>query len=741
VATVTVNPAPTYGISLNPAGEKVFDPAIVGYGAQTAHSVTVNNTGNQTTGTLSIDLSGTNPTSFTLNKTTIPSIAANGNDSFTVTPNIGLAVGTYMATVTVLGGANITSRTFNVSFTVTPEPTFGIKLGEVADKDFDSAFEGYGPQTPHNVTVSNTGNQATGNLSIALSGANPTSFTLNKTSIPNIAVSGDDSFTVTPITGLTGGTYTASVTVTGANGISELMSVSFTVIASTYSISLGGATDFGSAPISYDAKTPSIVTVNNTGNQPTGVLDIILSGLNSSSFTLNKSSIANITVGGSDNFTVTPKTGLGVGIHEAIVTVSGANGISEFINVNFEVIALAVYGISINPSTDKNFGSVTVGYGAQAPHNVTINNTGDQTTGALSIALTGTNSTSFTLNKTSITNIAVGGSDNFTATPNIGLAEGTYTATVTVSGVNVTSQSFNVSFTVTPAAVAPTITTVTLPEGTVEIDYNATLSATGETPITWSLVGSLPNGLVLSDAGVISGTPTTTGKYSFTVKATNIAGEAVKELDIVINSQVVSATPTFPSDKNEVADKTGLNPDDLEERDGKVYLKKNVAERIAKELLKVDAVDTYILPVFEAIVTPVGYVAEIKYTIKGKDLLATYPHDINLIGMISPTTGKLLGYVDNEADFDDGKFTLLFGGVIFDGEIDPEGTYELTIYIRDGGEFDLDGIVNGKIISSLFIASEKTGSGKKGGGGCNAGYGYLAFAILGAVPFVLKKGK
>ncbi|MDR1915708.1 MAG: hypothetical protein LBQ58_03925 [Synergistaceae bacterium] len=90
-----------------------------------------------------------------------------------------------------------------------------------------------------------------------------------------------------------------------------------------------------------------------------------------------------------------------------------------------------------------------------------MSNTGNQPTGALNIALSGTDSGSFTLSKTSITNIAAGGSDNFTVVPNNSLAAGTYSATVTVSGTNVTSQSFSVSFTVNSLvnAQAPDITT------------------------------------------------------------------------------------------------------------------------------------------------------------------------------------------------------------------------------------------------------------------------------------------
>jgi hypothetical protein len=113
------------------------------------------------------------------------------------------------------------------------------------------------------------------------------------------------------------------------------------------------------------------------------------------------------------------------------------------------------YGVSLSQTGNRNFGSVTHGYGAQAAHTVTVTNTGTGATGDLNIALSGANALSFTLNKTSIADIAKGGSNTFTVTPMAGLAVGTYTATVTVSGADITSQTFTVSFTVTASTGAP----------------------------------------------------------------------------------------------------------------------------------------------------------------------------------------------------------------------------------------------------------------------------------------------
>jgi len=78
-----------------------------------------------------------------------------------------------------------------------------------------------------------------------------------------------------------------------------------------------------------------------------------------------------------------------------------------------------------------------------------------------------------------------------------------------------------------PAAIPLSVTTATLPGGTVGVAYSATLTATGGTgPYTWSIpTGSLPAGLTLNPAtGVISGTPTkktTTHSEQITAEVTD----------------------------------------------------------------------------------------------------------------------------------------------------------------------------------------------------------------------------
>jgi formylglycine-generating enzyme required for sulfatase activity len=83
----------------------------------------------------------------------------------------------------------------------------------------------------------------------------------------------------------------------------------------------------------------------------------------------------------------------------------------------------------------------------------------------------------------------------------------------------------------------PTITTESLPNGTVGVAYNQTLAATGDDTITWSLEtgSSLPADLELDEAtGYITGTPEAAGTFTFTVIATNATSSDTKELSIVI---------------------------------------------------------------------------------------------------------------------------------------------------------------------------------------------------------------
>ena len=112
----------------------------------------------------------------------------------------------------------------------------------------------------------------------------------------------------------------------------------------------------------------------------------------------------------------------------------------------------------------------------------------------------------------------------------------------------------------------PTVTTETLPGGTIGAAYSQRLFANGTEPITWHVTaGELPKDLNLNEAtGVISGTPTAVGTATFTVKAENSVGSDTKDLSITIakpqqygkvsmGDYVYGETPSTPS----LTDRTG----------------------------------------------------------------------------------------------------------------------------------------------------------------------------------------
>ncbi|MBU0569004.1 choice-of-anchor D domain-containing protein, partial [bacterium] len=97
-----------------------------------------------------------------------------------------------------------------------------------------------------------------------------------------------------------------------------------------------------------------------------------------------------------------------------------------------------------------------------------------------------------------------------------------------------------------------TITTTSLPNGSVGSSYSQTLSATGGTqPYTWSKIsGNPPPGLNLNSSGAILGPPTTAGTFSFIVQVTDSSSPtpqtASKELSITItapSSPEISVSP------------------------------------------------------------------------------------------------------------------------------------------------------------------------------------------------------
>ena len=99
-----------------------------------------------------------------------------------------------------------------------------------------------------------------------------------------------------------------------------------------------------------------------------------------------------------------------------------------------------------------------------------------------------------------------------------------------------------ISIVINEPPIAPTITTTSLPNGKVGTAYSAQLSATGDTPVTWSQAGGMfPDGLdINNETGEIVGIPTTKGIFSFDINALNSAGNDMKGFTIEIQDNGTS---------------------------------------------------------------------------------------------------------------------------------------------------------------------------------------------------------
>ncbi|MBI4889841.1 MAG: putative Ig domain-containing protein [Acidobacteria bacterium] len=109
-----------------------------------------------------------------------------------------------------------------------------------------------------------------------------------------------------------------------------------------------------------------------------------------------------------------------------------------------------------------------------------------------------------------------------------------------------TGASVNATFALTIGA-GISITTPSLPNGAMGVAYSQTLAASGgTTPYIWSLsAGTLPPGLALANSGLLSGTPTVVGQYTFNIRVTDAtAANSEKTFTITVNPGIAIITPS-----------------------------------------------------------------------------------------------------------------------------------------------------------------------------------------------------
>jgi uncharacterized protein (TIGR03437 family) len=105
---------------------------------------------------------------------------------------------------------------------------------------------------------------------------------------------------------------------------------------------------------------------------------------------------------------------------------------------------------------------------------------------------------------------------------------GRYPFALRVTDSTLSSQDREIVLTVEFSLPPLQISTTTLPGASVGAAYRLQLNVTGgRAPYTFRILGTLPPGLTLSPAGLLSGTPTAVSTQTFTVQVTDVSGVAV----------------------------------------------------------------------------------------------------------------------------------------------------------------------------------------------------------------------
>ncbi len=209
--------------------------------------------------------------------------------------------------------------------------------------------------------------------------------------------------------------------------------------------------------------------------------------------------------------------------------------------------AQAEHRPSLSP-TSLTFASQTVGT-TSAAQIVTLKNIGNASLSITSIGVSGnfaeTNNCGSTLAVSASCTVSV----TFTPT-----ATGTRKGAISFTDNGASSpQKLSLSGTAVAASPALTVTSSSLPNGTVGTAYSTTLTAAnGTAPYTWSdpaCSGSCNTGMNFGSNGVLSGTPANAGTSTFTFAVVDSKGNtATKQLSIAITAAatapIVSLSPT-----------------------------------------------------------------------------------------------------------------------------------------------------------------------------------------------------
>lgn len=217
----------------------------------------------------------------------------------------------------------------------------------------------------------------------------------------------------------------------------------------------------------------------------------------------------------------------------------------------------------------------------------------------------------------------------------------------------------------------------------------------------------------------------------------------VKPVEAKIYAVAPDATP---AEKNNVirdaSEKLeGISSGDLVvDASGAITVKAETVRNAASSLVAYNETITKVgpLPVFSAEVAK-AQTAAVAYKIKGKDLYATDPSKINVIKYLGSGEAARFVYAAAAADFADESYTVMLHGTsTIADSIAADTEYDLVLFIKDGGRFDLDKADAFVADPPAVVQTEKKASGGSSSG-CNGGFGALLLLGAAMLPLVYRK--
>ena len=294
-------------------------------------------------------------------------IAKGESVMFMVHPKAGLVKGNYSDTL-IFSSEEDSEVAAQVTAEVSVKEAQQEQITEVqtdpATINYDSLKEGY--DTPESTTVTLTN---TGNTTVSLIQPTAENFNIGDLTASVLNPGDTASFTVTPVTGLTVGSYVDSIQImrNNDNGEQEVLTtvnaaITVSEVEKVYKLSVNPtALDFGNTKAGYnEAPKAQKVTVTNEGNT-----NVTLYAPSASNFKIGKLSAAELAPGESCTFKIRPKDGLEAGSYTETITIDNEQNISAKVNVSFTVKAVRKAKIA-DPADNKITGISSDGYTTQS---------------------------------------------------------------------------------------------------------------------------------------------------------------------------------------------------------------------------------------------------------------------------------------------------------------------------------------------------------------------------------------